>query len=256
MEESVKGKNVLVTGGSKGIGRAIALKLSRLGYNVAVTYNKSKKEALELSNANRNISAFQADVTKREEVGKLVKEVHEKLGSLNGVVNNAGMWHLFPLEEFQEGKYQEIMDTNLKGPIYVVLESLSDLKENHGAIVNIASNAGVGTSAPNTTLYSVSKAALIMLTKRMALEFEPYGIRSNAIAPGWIKTDLTIGGKSESEIEALEQSFLSRSTVKRTGKPEDVAELAAYLLSGTSEFMNGQVLVIDGGRKDNLTHSL
>ena len=84
----------------------------------------------------------------------------------------------------------------------------------------------------------------------------PYGIRSNAIAPGWIKTDLTIGGKSESEIEALEQSFLSRSTVKRTGKPEDVAELAAYLLSDTSEFMNGQVLVIDGGRKDNLTHSL
>jgi 3-oxoacyl-[acyl-carrier protein] reductase len=249
-------KIILVTGGSKGIGRAIAIKLAESGYTVAITYNKSEKQAKELSNAYSNIHPFHVDVTDREQIRMMVKDIHEKIGTLSGIVNDAGIWHLFPFEKFEEEKYQQIMDTNLKGPVYVVLETLNDLKLNRGTIVNIASNAGVGTAAMNTTFYSVSKAALIMLTKRMALEFESYGIRANAVAPGWIKTDLTVGGKTGEEVKELEESFISRSTVKRTGKPEDVAELVAYLLSDVSEFMNGQVLVIDGGRKDNLTHSI
>lgn len=256
MTEKEEKKAILVTGGSKGIGKAIAIKFAESGYNVAITYNRSEKEATELSKKYGNIYPFHVDVTNREQIRNMVKEIHGKIGTLKVIVNDAGTWHLFPFEKFEEEKYQQIMDTNLKGPIYIVLETLDDLKKNRGVIINIASNAGVGTAAMNTTFYSISKAALIMLTKRMALEFESYGIRSNAVAPGWIKTDLTVGGKTGEEIRELEESFISRSTVKRTGKPEDVAELVAYLASDASEFMNGQVLVIDGGRKDNLTHSI
>jgi 3-oxoacyl-[acyl-carrier protein] reductase len=247
---------ILVTGGSRGIGKAIAIKLCNSGYQVVITYNHSKKEAMELEEQYKKIKAFKVDVTQRGEVRSMVDQIHDKLGSISGLVNNAGIWHLFPMEEFNEEKYDSIMDTNVKGPIYSILECLPDLKKNKGVIVNISSNAGIGTGAMNTTFYSISKAALIVLTKRLALEFEPYEIRVNAIAPGWVKTDLTIGGKSEQEIENLEKNFLSKTTVKRVGKPEDVAELAYYLLSDNSEFMNGQVLVIDGGRKDNLTHSV
>ena len=243
-------------GGSKGIGRAIAIKLSQSGYRVAATYNNSEKEAKDLEKEYENIKCFKLDVTARSQVRSIVKKIHTTMGTIYGIVNNAGMWHLFPVEEFDEEKYDMIMNTNVKGPIYTILEALPDLKKNKGVIVNVASNAGIGTAAMNTTFYTMSKAAIIMLTRRLALEFEPYEIRCNAIAPGWVKTDLTIGGKNRDEIEDLERNFISKSTVKRVGRPEDVAELAHYLISEKSQFMNGQGLVIDGGRKDNLTHSI
>lgn len=255
MDLKLNGMRILVTGAGKGIGKEIASTLAEEGAMVAANYNKTVPEFPD--SINDRIKPYRADISNRDEVAKMGKKVREEMGGLDGIVNNAGIWYLFPFEEFDEEKFDAIMDTNLKGTIYTTMEFLPDLKRsNRASVVNIASNAGVGTSALNTTAYSISKAAVIMFTKRMALEMEKYKIRFNAVAPGWIKTDLTIGGKSLSEIETLEKSFIERSTVCRTGQPEDVAHLVSYLISEKSSFMNGQVLVIDGGRKDNLTHSL
>ena len=255
MDLSIKGMKVLVTGAGKGIGKEIATTLAKEGAMVAANYSKTTPEFDD--SISDKVKTYRADISSRDQVRKMAEQVREEMGGLDGLVNNAGIWYLFPFEEFDEAKFDAIMNTNLKGTIYTTMEFLPDLKKsNRASVVNIASNAGIGTSALNTTAYSISKAAVIMFTKRMALEMEKYRIRFNAVAPGWIKTDLTIGGKSMSEIEAMEKSFIERSTVCRTGKPEDVAGLVSYLISDKSSFMNGQVLVIDGGRKDNLTHSL
>ncbi len=255
MDLKLGGMNILVTGAAKGIGKEIAMTLAREGAMVAANY-RSTEPSFERE-FSKNIQTFKADVSKRDEVRRMAKNIHDEMGHIDGIVNNAGIWYLFPFENFDEDKFDQIMNTNLKGTIYTVMEFLDDLKKSRSpSVVNIASNAGVGTSALNTTAYSISKAAVIMFTKRMALEMAENKIRFNAIAPGWIKTDLTVGGKTLEEIETMERSFIERSTVCRTGRTEDVANLSAYLLSEVSSFMNGQVIVIDGGRKDNLTHSL
>lgn len=144
------------------------------------------------------------------------------------------------------------------GPIYTSLEALELLKKSREpAIINLASNAGIGTSASGTTYYAMTKAAIIMLTKRMAFDFRNEKIRVNAIAPGWIKTDITLSGKSEEEIRDAEEFFKSRTSLSMTGQTiHNIARTALFLASRDSEYMNGQVLVVDGGRTDNLTHSL
>lgn len=255
MDLNLKGMRILVTGAGKGIGRQIAMRLAIEGATVAANYNRTVPEFDGPESS--NIKTYRADVSDRDDVRKMGAKVREDIGGLDGIVNNAGLWYLFPFEEFDEEKFNRIMNVNLMGSIYTTMEFLPELKNSKRAsVVNIASNAGVGTSALNTTAYSISKAAVIMFTKRMALEMEKYKIRFNAVAPGWIKTDLTTGGKSLPEIEAMEKSFIERSTVCRTGTTDDVADLVSYLISEKSSFMNGQVLVIDGGRKDNLTHSV
>ena len=186
----------------------------------------------------------------------MVNQIHEKMGPIDILVNNAGMWHLLSWDEFDDAKVNQMVSVNLMGPIYTARECLNDLKKKHGIIINIASNAGIGTAAKNTSFYSITKAGVIMLTKRLAFDFMDYGIRVNAIAPGWIETDMTVKGKTERERKDIEESFISRTTLKMYGKPEYIAEAALFLATEKSRYMNGQVMVIDGGRIDNLTHSV
>ncbi len=142
------------------------------------------------------------------------------------------------------------------GSIYTTKECMDDLKKQHGIIINMASNAGVGTAAKGTTFYSMTKAAIAMLTKRLAFDLMDWHVRVNAIAPGWIESDMTIGGKSDEEVDKLRESFKSKTELNMTGKPENIADAAMFLASSDSEYMDGQVLVVDGGRIDNLTHGL
>ena len=223
---------------------------------IAINYNNDERSARDLKDTLNDSEIFKADVSNHEEVKNMVNQIHEKMGPIDILVNNAGMWHLLSWDEFDDAKVNQMVSVNLMGPIYTARECLNDLKKKHGIIINIASNAGIGTAAKNTSFYSITKAGVIMLTKRLAFDFMDYGIRVNAIAPGWIETDMTVKGKTERERKDIEESFISRTTLKMYGKPEYIAEAALFLATEKSRYMNGQVMVIDGGRIDNLTHSV
>ncbi|MEJ2774180.1 SDR family oxidoreductase [Stygiolobus sp. CP859M] len=248
-------KYALVTGGSRGIGRTIAETLSREGYKTIILYNSSMEKAKELEK--EGIVTLKCDVGNREEVRRVKQQVEELTDKLHVLVNNAGLWYLMPFEKFDEEKYEKMLRVNLNGVIYMTYELLPLLKNaSNASIVNIASNAGIGTAAEGTTFYAVTKAGVIILTRRLAFELGKYGIRVNAVAPGWIETDMTIGGKSEEEVEKLREYFRNKTVLHTTGKPEDVAHVVSFLVSEKARYITGQVIVVDGGRIDNLTHSV
>lgn len=252
----MKGKVALITGGSRGIGRAISKKFSEEGAKVAINYNKSYDKALELKENLNETEIFQADVSDRSDVARMVENVQEKLGHINILVNNAGISTHKEFEDFSEHEIRRMFDVNYFGIIYTTLESLDDLKETEGSIVNIASNAGIGTALKWTTYYASTKAAVITLTKRLAFDLGKYGIKANCVAPGWTETNLTTGGKSENEIEETREKIKKRTMISKFGKPEDIAGSVAFLASDESSYITGQTIVVDGGRIDNLSHSL
>lgn len=245
----------LVTGGTRGIGRAIVEAFLNEGYKVATLYHGSEDKANELRK--KGVLAIKCDVGDRKQVREAKEIIEKEFPELDVLVNNAGIWYLMPFEQFDEEKYERMLRVNLNGMIYVTYEFLPLLKKSEEAsIVNIASNAGIGTAAEGTTFYAITKAGVIILTRRLAFELGKYGIRVNAVAPGWIETDMTIGGKSEEEIEKLRENFRNRTMLHTTGKPEDVANIVVFLASKKARYITGQVIVADGGRIDNLTHSL
>ncbi|AAY79655.1 SDR family oxidoreductase [Sulfolobus acidocaldarius] len=249
-----KGKNVVITGGTRGIGRAIAERFNSLGAKVFVLYASSESQAKELES--KGIVTIKCNVSKRDQVIEASKKVREITNNVDVIVNNAGVMYTMPFEEFDEEKYRRMMDINLNGTIYVIHTFLPFMKERGGVIVNIASNAGIGTSAVGTTFYAITKSAVIMLTRRLAFELGKYNIRVNAVAPGWVETDLTVSGKSPEETEKIKQWFRDRTVLHTTGRPEDIAGIVTFLSSDDAKYITGQVIVADGGRIDYLTHSL
>jgi 3-oxoacyl-[acyl-carrier protein] reductase len=256
-EKKLEGKTALITGGSRGIGKAITKLFSEEGARVAINYNSSESDARKLKDEVPDSEIFKADMSSREQVRGMFSEVGKKFGKIDILVNNAGVMDVMPFEQYDDARVRKMFDVNVFGPTYASLEALELLKKSREpAIINLASNAGVGTSASGTTYYAMTKAAIIMLTKRMAFDFRDAKIRVNAIAPGWIKTDMTLAGKSEKEIMDAEEFFKSRTSLSMTGEAIHIAKAALFLASRDSEYMNGQILVVDGGRTDNLTHSL
>ncbi|MCL5989431.1 MAG: SDR family oxidoreductase [Candidatus Thermoplasmatota archaeon] len=250
------GKIALITGSSRGIGRAIAERLHKDGARIAINYSRDEKAALGLKERLSGSEIFKADISNRNEVRDMIKEINKKMGRIDILVNNAGIFNLMPFEEYDEERVERMYAVNVKGAIYTALETLDNLKKSRGIILNIASNAGVGTAADNTTFYSMTKAAIIILTKRLSFELGKYKIRVNAIAPGWVESDMTIGGKTREEIGTFEKFFMERTELNMIGKPEYIANIASFLCSDEAAFIDGQVIVADGGRIDNLTHSL
>ncbi len=248
------GKVVLVTGGTRGIGRAIAEAFLREGAKVAVTYVSRDDKARELEKA--GILAIKCDVARRDEVRRAAEIVRDKLGDVNILVNNAGVMYLMPLEEYNEELFDRMMGINVKGVIYTTLEFLPQLRRTRGVVINIASNAGIGTAFEGTTYYAITKAAVIILTKRMAFELGKYGIRVNAVAPGWIETDMTTAGRTPEEVERTKAMLRSRTMLGMTGVPEDIAAVVLFLASDRARYITGQTVVADGGRIDYLTHGI
>ncbi|HLI46807.1 MAG TPA: SDR family oxidoreductase [Geobacterales bacterium] len=248
-------KIVLVTGGTRGIGRSIAEKFYAKGANVTIIYNSSEAEAKRLKE--KGIAVIKCDISNREEVKKCREEFERRFNRLDILVNNAGIMYLFPFENFDEEKYKRMIEVNLNGTIYVTLEFLNLLKRSISpCIINLASNAGIGTALEGTTYYAITKAGIIILTKRLAFELGKYGIRVNAVAPGWVETDLTTMGRSIDEVERIKEMLRNRTSLKTTGKPDDIAGLVLFLASGEARYITGQIIVADGGRIDNLTHSV
>ena len=235
------GKVAIVTGGSRGIGRAIVTALSREGAKVAFTYASNKIAADELSNGD-SVIAFQADATNIDQAKDVVKQVREKFGRVDILVNNAGITRDKLLAMMSEKDWDDVIDTNLKG-VFTMTKPVvgAMLRQRAGTILNITSISGV-VGMPGQVNYSSSKAGMIGFTKALAKEVGKAGINVNALALGLIETDMTSVLNEEYKKKALEQIPQGRF-----GKAEEIAEIALFLLSPKAAYITGQVIQVDGG---------
>jgi 3-oxoacyl-[acyl-carrier protein] reductase len=257
---SLDGKIVLITGAARAIGRATALRLSRLGAAVAVHYRTNAELAKSLASIireeGRRVLLVQGDVTQESEVKSIVAEVHENLGPVDILVNNAANFYPGQLADFKESEMDSMWRTNVIGPVHMIRSVVDGMKERRfGRIVNITSAAGLGTSIPGTTFYSATKAALGILTRRFAMELGPFGITVNAVSPGFIPTEQSLGGRTgQVALEHIDM-FANRSMLHRVGVPEDIAHAVAFFVAPAAGFVTAQVLAVDGGRMDFMTHA-
>lgn len=242
----LKGKCAIVTGASRGIGKAIALKLASLGANIVLNYRSSEKEALEVENEIKNMDvdviSIKGDISKIDDVQNIVSKAKEKFGNIDIIVNNAGITKDGLILRMKEEDFDSVIDVNLKG-VFNCLKSITPImvKQKHGKIINLSSVVGVSGNAGQVN-YSASKAGVIGMTKSLAKELGGRGINVNAVAPGFIETDMTevLGDKFKEEAK-------NNIPLKRLGKAEDVADVVAFLASESSDYVTGQVIHVDGG---------
>lgn len=260
-ERRLDGQTAIVTGASRGIGRAIAARLAREGARVVVNYRGREAAAAEVVREIRDSGgeavAIQADVADVKAAERLAADTLERFGRIDVLVNNAGVMFRSDIMNFNTDEFQQMRATNVGGVVHAVGAVLPAMKrQQSGAIVNLVSIAALGTAMPGTTFYAATKAAVAILTKRFALELGPFGIRVNGVAPGFILTDMVRVGRSEADYEAILQRMAAVTMLGRVGKPEDIAGVVAFLASPDAGFVTGQILTADGGRMDFLSHSL
>lgn len=232
-------KTVLVTGASRGIGRCMAINLSKNGYTVIANFNKSEEQALELKKE-YNIDIFKADVTKRDEVNKMVKYCLDKYGKIDVLINNAGISQIKLFTEITDEDWENIINTNLTS-VFIVSQEVTKnmIQSKSGCIINISSMWGeVGASCE--THYSASKAGVNGLTKAMAKELGLSNIRVNTIAPGVIDTDMN-KNLSDETINMLKEEI----PLNKIGKPEDIYKCVEWLIE--DNYTTGQIISINGG---------
>jgi 3-oxoacyl-[acyl-carrier protein] reductase len=238
-------KTALVTGGSRGIGKAIAQKLSETS-NVAVGYSNSKEQAVEVVNSIQanggNAIAVQIDVTDNDSVEKCFELIEKEFSSVEILVNNAGITkdNIFP--RLKQEDWDSVIDTNLTGSFRTSQRAIKGMMKNKwGRILFISSVAGISGNTGQSN-YAASKAGMIGLAKTISKELGSRNITSNVIAPGYIDTDMTSFLNDEQKEEIIGQL-----SIKRVGKPEDIANMVAFLCSDESEYITGQVFPVDGG---------
>ncbi len=238
-------KIALVTGGARGIGRAICRALANDGFKIAINYNNSENEAISLKTELSEITdveIFKCDVSDSLAVKKMVSEISEKLGNINVLVNNAGIAEQVLFADITDEIWQRMINTNLSGAFYCSREVIKNMiNEKDGVIINIASMWGeVGASME--VHYSTAKAGLIGLTKALAKEVGLSGVRVNAVSPGVVLTDM-MNSFSESDKEILKDE----TPLNTLGTPEDIANAVSFLVSDKARFITGQVLSVNGG---------
>lgn len=236
----------LVTGAGRGIGRAIALKLASEGAAVIVNYHGSESKAKEvvslIEEKGGKAEAFQCNVADFSACGQMMESIIEKYGHLDILVNNAGITKDNLLIKMSEEEFDAVIDTNLKGAFHCMKHvSRQMVKQRSGRIINISSVSGVSGNAGQTN-YSASKAGIIGMTKTVAREMAARGITVNAIAPGFIQTDMT-----EVLSDKIKEAILEKIPMKQFGEPEDIADTALFLASDQAKYITGQVICVDGG---------
>ncbi|KIL50437.1 3-ketoacyl-ACP reductase [Jeotgalibacillus alimentarius] len=240
------GKTAIVTGASRGIGRSIAIELAKNGANVVVNYSgneeKAKETAQEVESAGSKALVFKADVSNADDVQAMLKETISEFGSIDILVNNAGITKDNLLMRMKEDEWDQVMDINLKS-VFLTTKAAARpmMKQRKGKIINVSSIVGVMGNAGQAN-YVASKAGVIGLTKTSAKELAARGINVNAVAPGFIETDMT--GELAPDIqEAMKQMI----PLDRFGKPEDIAKAVVFLASDDADYITGQTIHIDGG---------
>ena len=240
----LNGKTAIVTGGSRGIGAAIALKLASMGANVAAIYAGSSEAAREVCAAcsgqfGVKAESYCCDVSDFEQAKETVARIRKDFGSVHALVNNAGITRDGLTATMKESDFDRVLDVNLKGAFNMIRHcARAFIAQREGAIVNLSSVSGL-IGNPGQVNYAASKAGLIGLTKSVAKELAVRGVRCNAVAPGFIRTDMT--GSLTEENNQMMQSI----PLGRVGRPEEVAEAVAYLIC--ADYVTGEVLRVDGG---------
>lgn len=242
----MKNKVVIITGGSRGIGRATAIEFGKLGAKVVIVYNSNDKKAQEvveeIKKVGGNATCFKADVSKEENLKSIVDFAIKTYGKIDVLVNNAGI--VFD-REFENIKYDEslkILKTNMLAPLFLSkLVAPIMVKNGYGKIINVSSTSGMYDFNPGTADYAMSKIALQSLTKDLSMKYAPI-INVNAVAPGWVNTDMNAD---------LPKDFVESETAKyhmgRWAEPKEIADAIVYLASDKATYVTGQVIVLDGG---------
>jgi len=242
----LQGKNALVTGGSRGIGRAIALELAKQGANVAINFTSNENKALEVVKEieGHGVTAIsiKGNVTDTADVENMISTFNENFDTLDILVNNAGITKDNLLIRMKEEDWDGVMDVNLKG-VFLATKAVARkmMKQKSGKIINVSSVVGV-MGNPGQGNYCASKAGVIGFTKSIAKELGGKNITVNAVAPGFIETDMT-----EVLSDKAKEAMLGSVPLKRPGQPEDVARLISFLSSEDADYITGQVIHVDGG---------
>lgn len=249
------GKVAVVTGASRGIGRATALALAREGCAVVVNYNKSQDKALEVVEAIRSAKAqaiaVRCDVSIRHEVERMFKTTVDEFGRVDILVNNAAICDAALLLETTDELWDRTLKANLRS-VFLCTQVVAKymVQRRYGKIVNISSISGFGTTDWGDSAYAASKAGVIQLTKNAAFELGQYGININCVSPGATDTDMLRGDMTEQEFAEKLDAKKKASSLGVIGRPEDIANAVLFLASDDSRFITGKTLAVDGGRRD------
>jgi NAD(P)-dependent dehydrogenase (short-subunit alcohol dehydrogenase family) len=245
---SLKGRVALVTGASRGIGRAIAVALGGAGADVACcarTTEQVEETAVAIQRGGTRAAGFTLDVTQPDDITQTVRDIERVLGSVDILVNNAGITLEKPTVEVTDEEWEHVLATNLSAMFRLVRAVAPGMIERgHGKIINIGSMYGA-IGVPRYAAYCASKAAVASLTRSLAAEWGRHGIQVNCLAPGYMNTDIPRAALADEKRRAL---FLSKVPARRIGDPEEAGLLAVYLASAASDFMTGQTVYLDGGQ--------
>lgn len=242
----LKGKVALVTGASRGIGRAIALDLAAQGADISVNYagneEAAHRVAFEIRAMGRNALVIQGDVGQSTDFDELIKQTEAELGPIDILVNNAGITRDNLLMRMKEDEFDQVIETNLKG-VFNGIKAVSRpmMKRRSGVIINISSVVGALGNGGQSN-YAAAKAGVIGLTKSAARELAARGIRVNAVAPGFVSTDMT-----DKLSQEMTQKLMEQIPLARFGKPEDIAKVVTFLATDAASYMTGQTIHVDGG---------
>jgi len=244
----LNGRKALITGGSRGIGRATALLFAQAGCDVAITYVSNSEAAMAVRESvgkmGRECLVYKAEMSLKSDVENMVADILSRWGELDTVVNNAGVWTYLEMGRMEESVYRETMGVNLDGVFFVTNAAVPSMKDNgRGWIINVTSTAGIRGEALHSH-YAASKGALDALTKSLAVELAPYNIRVNSVAPGWVDTDMCTGVFSE---PGARERVRKSIPLNRIPPPEDVAGPILFLASDLARHITGTVLNVNGG---------